>query len=219
MIDVFPSAPLLVHNQRFISFAMLCRSTLDIVIQLTWIISLDNAKKEKAIKCFTEFQGLYLSENDNPRYDWQSLVDKKYNLRSASIAVGIDKEILNFPVNKVYRKSIENGLVINVNGVELKLTVYDYLSKITHWNPRLLAEMVGVNSDKHLGYTSEYLRMCIITLPTFISCAVIFSEIFCRHFFEDEDNHLEKLKKIKAYFEKSFADLLNDSLIDSAMAG
>lgn len=217
MLDAFPSAQLLVNHQRFVSFAILCRSILDIIIQLTWLLSLDDAKKAKAIKCFLEFDGIYLTANGKHRYAWQFLIDKKYSLRETAIAVKIDKEILNFPVNKVYRESIENDLVAEVSGTQLKLTVFDYLSKITHWNPRFLAKLVGVNKDKHLGYTSEYLRICIIALPTFINCAVIFAEIFCRHFFEDKDNQLKKLQKIKSDFEKSFANLINNSQVDSAI--
>lgn len=214
MLDAFPSAPLLVHHQRFISFAILARSILDIIIQLTWILSLDDTKKQKAIKCFLEFEGIYLDAKGKHQYQWQDLIDKNYSLRGAAIAVGIDREILNFPVNKIW--SIKDDLVIEVDGTELKLTVFDYLSKITHWNPRLLTELVGVNKDKHVGYTNEYLRMCIISLPTFISCAVIFAEIFCGHVFEDKDNQLKKLQKIKSDFDISFADLINDLQVDLA---
>src|SRR5438445_10657368 len=110
MLDVFPSAQLLVDHGRFVSFSILCRSVLDIVIQLKWILSLDDVKKAKAIKCFLEFQGLYLTENDNPQYVWQSLVDQKYSLRKAAIAVGIDSEIINLPVTEIYRESIEHQL-------------------------------------------------------------------------------------------------------------
>lgn len=216
MFDAFPSAPLLVDHQRFISFAILTRSILDIIIQLTWLLSLDDAKKQKAIKCFLEFEGVYLNAKGKHQYEWQYLIDENYSLRGTAIAVGIDREILSLPVSKI--QSVKDDLVTEVNGMEIKLTVFDYLSKITHWNPRLLTELVGVNKEKHVGYTNEYLRMCIIALPTFISCAVIFAEIFCGHLFEDKDNQLEKLQNIKADFEQSFADLLNNSLIDSAIA-
>lgn len=203
---------MLVDHQRFISFAILTRSIYDIIIQLTWLLSLEDSKKQKAIKCFLEFEGVYLNAKGKHQYEWQDLIDEKYSLRSAAIAVGIDREIFNFPVNKA--QSIKDGLVVELNGVEMKLTVFDYLSKIIHWNPRLLAELVGVNKDKHVGYTNEYLRMCIISLPTFISCAVIFAEIFCGHFFEDKNNQLIELQKIKTNFEKLFVELLDNSLID-----
>jgi hypothetical protein len=163
-------------------------------------------------------EGIGLTKNGRLIYEWQVLIDPAYSSRAAAIAVGLDKEILSLPVNKTYRQSIEKDLIAEVNGAQLKLTVFDYLSKVSHWNPRLLDELVGVNKDMHLGYTPEYLRMSVIALPTFISCAVIFAEIFCGHFFEDKDNHLKKLQKIKADFEKSFADLINDSQIYSVDA-
>jgi hypothetical protein len=212
MLDAFPSAPLLVHHQRFISFAILARSILDIIIQLTWILSLDDAKKQKAIKCFLEFEGIYLDARGKHQYQWQGLIDKNYSSRGAAIAVGIDREILNFPVKKIW--TTKDDSVVEVDDTELKLTVFDYLSKITHWNPRFLTELVGVNKNKHVGYTDEYLRMCIIALPTFISCAVMFAEIFCGHFFEDKDNQLKRLQKIKADFDKLFADLINNPQAD-----
>lgn len=210
MLEHFPSVQLLVHHQRFFSFSILCRSTLDIIIQLKWILSLEMPEREKAINCFLEFEGIYLTKKNKYGYDWQCLIDPDYSLRETAIALGLDREILSFPVNKMYRQSIDNDLTAEVNGIQLKLTVFDYLSKVTHWNPRLLNELVDVNKDMHLVHTSEYLRMCIISLPTFISCAVIFAEYFCGHFFEDANNQLKVLRQIKSNFEQSFADLINE---------
>lgn len=209
MLEQFSSAQLLVQHQKFFSFSILCRSTLDIIIQIVWILSLDDIKKEKAIDCFLNFEGIYPIKG-KIKYEWQSLIDKNYSSRNAAIAVGIDCEIFNLPISEDLKKLIKNDLGADKKFPELKLTVFDYLSKITHWNPRMLKELVGINKEKHLGYTSEYLRMCVIALPTFISCSVIFAEIFCRHFFVDNDNQLSRLQIIKTNFERSFADLIND---------
>jgi hypothetical protein len=77
-------------------------------------------------------------------------------------------------------------------------------------NPRLLSELVGANNNKHLGYNrTEQLRMCIIALPTFISCIVIFAEIFCAHFFPNQnDDTIKKLYSIKSKFEDDLAELV-----------
>lgn len=219
MVENFPSAQLLVNSRKIFSFSILCRSTLDIIIQIAWILSLNDVEREKAITCFLEFEGIGLTKNGKIIYEWQALIDPRYSSRAVAIALELDKEILSLSVNKIYRQSIEKDLLAEKNADQLKLTVFDYLSKVSHWNPRFLYELVGVNKDMHLGYTPEYLRMSLIVFPTFLSCAVIFSEIFCGHFFEDKDNHLQKLLKIKTNFEKLFTDLINNSLIDSVVEG
>lgn len=201
MWENFSSAQLLAANKKFFSFSILCRSTLDIIIQLTWILSQESPKKERAIKLFLDFDGVCITNNGKKKYEWQYSIDPNYSMRKWAIEVKLDREILSWGTNLDTEKNDKN----------LNLTVVDYLSKVSHWNPRFLHELIGVNKEKHLGYTIEYLRMCIISLNTFISCAVMFAEIFCSHFFEDKNNDLAKLQEIRSNFVQIFEKLLNET--------
>ncbi|ABQ54202.1 hypothetical protein [Legionella pneumophila] len=198
MLDVLPSSQCLVDKKNFFSFAILCRSSLDIIIQILWILSLEEDEKLKAIEYFLNFEGVDVGQNGKKIYEWQRVFRPTYSSKKTAMELGIDKECIILPLTQHKNK-------------ELKLTVFDYLSKITHWNPRLLNDLVGCNSEKHLGNAVEHTRMAAISVETFIFCAITFTEIFLKLCLKvDEESVNQKTSKIKEKFRGAFAPFYND---------
>ena len=198
MLDILPGAQLLVDQKKIYSFSIICRSALDIIIQLKWILSLPESEQTNAIKCFLNFEGVGLKQNGKTTKIWQEIIDPEYSSTKIAKVIGLDTEIMSLPLIGSYIEK-SNGKKMH----ELNLTTFDYLSKVVHWNPRIVNELIGYNSNLKLGYTSEYLKMAIISSGTFISCAIIFTELFIENFFNKEIEEVKnKTHKIKNKFQK-----------------
>ncbi|WP_253664856.1 hypothetical protein [Legionella micdadei] len=77
MLDIMPSCQFLVNKQKFYSFAILCRSTLDIIIQIKWILSLKGNEQAEAINQFLSFEGVGTDSRGKKFYEWQNAFTKK----------------------------------------------------------------------------------------------------------------------------------------------
>ncbi|HHU0062068.1 TPA: hypothetical protein ACT9LW_003209, partial [Legionella pneumophila] len=190
MLDVMPSCQLLVDHHKFYSYAILCRSSLDIIIQIKWILSLEGKDQEEAIKAFLSFEGVSTDHKGKKFYEWQDEFTKK-TTRQIAIDLNIDREAIIWPLTHNKDK-------------ELNLTVFDYLSKITHWNPRVIKDLVGYNKENHMGYTSEYFRMAILALEVFVYCATTFAEIFMVYCLKLDDISVkDKTQNIRSEFQQT----------------
>jgi hypothetical protein len=193
MLDLMPSSQMLVDKHNFYSFSILCRSSLDIIIQIKWILSLNGVEQDNAIKIFLNFEGVGTGKNGKDFYEWQKEINPKYSTRQIAIDLGIDQENIILPLTEHSQYQ------------ELKLTVFDYLSKITHWNPRFINDLVGYNSDMHLGDTIQYLRMATISSEAFVYCAMTFAEIFIERCLGVESETIkQKTNSIREKFRQSF---------------
>lgn len=193
MLDLMPSSQMLVDKHNFYSFSILCRSSLDIIIQIKWILSLKGIEQENAINIFLNFEGVGIGKNGKDFYEWQLEINTKYKTRKIALDLGIDQECVVLPLTEHSKYQ------------ELKLTVFDYLSKITHWNPRLINDLVGYNSDMHLGNTIEYLKMATISSETFVYCAITFTELFMeRCHGVDNETIKQKTNAIREKFRQTF---------------
>jgi hypothetical protein len=191
MLDLIPSFQLLVPKEKFYSCSILCRSLFDITIQLQWILSMNEEKRESAIRVFLDFDGIGKYKTGKVFHEWQKKIDPDYSTRKTAITLGLDQEAIPLPL-----ASHENG--------KIDLTLFDYLSKITHWNPRTLKDLIGINSDNHLGYTLEYPKMAFIFFLVSLDCILTFTEIFIIHCFKiDRVVVKSKLSCIKENFTKS----------------
>jgi hypothetical protein len=97
MLDVLPSCQLLVDKQNFYSFAILCRSSLDIIIQIKWILSLNNEQRDQAISAFLNFEGIRPGKNIRKPYEWLSEFTK-FTTRELAVQLKIDQEVINLPL-------------------------------------------------------------------------------------------------------------------------
>ncbi|MBN9226612.1 MULTISPECIES: hypothetical protein [Legionella] len=204
MLDVLPSSQCIVDKRNFFSFAILCRSSLDIIIQILWILSLEEDEQLKAIEYFLNFEGVDVGRNGKDFYEWQKAFCPTYSSRETAMELGIDRECIILPLTQHKSK-------------ELKLTVFDYLSKIMHWNPRLLNDLVGYNSEKHLGNAVEHTRMAAISVETFVFCAITFTEIFLKLCLKiDEESVNQKTSNIKEKFRGAFAPFYSELEAEAA---
>ncbi|HAT8315144.1 TPA: hypothetical protein ACT9MM_001450 [Legionella pneumophila] len=198
MLDVLPSSQCLVDKKKFFSFSILCRSSLDIIIQILWILNMEEEEQGKAIEYFLNFEGVEVRQNGKEIYEWQKVFNPSYTSKKTAIELNIDRECIILPLTQHKNK-------------ELKLTVFDYLSKITHWNPRLLNDLVGYNSEKHLGNAIEYARMAAISVETFLFCAITFTEIFMKLCLKVDDETVnQKINNIREQFRGSFVPFYSD---------
>jgi len=190
MIDVFPSCNVLVETQNFFSFSILCRSILDITVQLMWILDLKSPeKKQEAIELFLNFDGVgeYTNKKGEkkPTHQWQDLIIKE-----------------RFDYDKIIKR-----LKLDCENKHMKST-FDYLSKIVHWNPKIINKLVGLQAG-HLTFGPEKLNMFFIASSEFIRCSLSFIIIFIEHFYpnnadiylkgatEIQNDFVTSLKKIK----------------------
>lgn len=198
MLDLMPSTQMLVDKHNFYSFSILCRSSLDIIIQIKWILSLSGVEQDNAIKIFLNFEGVGIGKNGKDFYEWQKEINPKYSTRQIAIDLGIDQENIILPLTE------------HAQYQEMKLTVFDYLSKITHWNPRFINDLVGYNSDMHLGNTIQYLRMATISSETFVYCAITFTEIFMERCLSVDSKTIKKrTNAIREKFRQLFVQFYN----------
>ncbi|KTC89787.1 XRE family transcriptional regulator [Fluoribacter dumoffii] len=201
MLDILPGAQLLIDKKKIYSFSIICRSVFDIIIQLKWILSLPENEKDKAIERFLNFEGLGLKTNGKVTNNWQKVIDPDYTSRKIAQDIGLDREIMSLPLAESY--NIKDKKISKID-----LTTFDYLSKVVHWNPTIINKLIGYNSDLKLGHTSEYLRMAIISSGTFISCAIIFTELFVESFFNQEtENVKNKTNQIQRKFQQFLTKL------------
>ena len=199
MIDVFPGSNVLVKNQNFFSFSILCRSVFDITIQIRWILSLVSPDREEAIEHFLAFKGVgqYINKKEEKitTYQWQDLVIKeKFNYRKTALSLGID---LNDFTDE---------------------TTFDYLSRVLHWNPKIINDLVGVQNG-HLAFGPKKLCMFFVASSQFINCLQQFIIIFVEHFYPNETCYYLELEKVHE-IQKNFMDSIYDIVrLDSRFRG
>lgn len=199
MLDLMPSFQCLTLNKKFYSFSILCRSLFDISIQLEWILSLKGMEQDNAISEFLNFNGVGIGKNGKPFYDWQEEINKK-STRQTAIDLGVDEVTIPLSLSS-YNSS---GLVI---------TCFDYLSKITHWNPKLINDLVGLNAENHLGFSVEYLRMAVLSLDTSLRCILVFTEHFIEYCLNvDKITIRSETSRIRETFRKSIAPFFDNTV-------
>lgn len=181
-MDVFSSCTILVEKQNFFSFSILCRSVLDVTVQLMWILDIKSPEeRQKAIEFFLNFNGVgeYTDKNGTKKktHRWQDIIIQKH-----------------FDYDQVIKR-----LGLDSENKHLTST-FDYLSKVIHWNPKIINELVGF-TEGHLVFGSEQLKMFFIASSEFISCSIRFIIIFSEHFYSDRHKECsEKALKIQKDF-------------------
>lgn len=167
MLDVFPGCQALVINQQFFSFSIMCRSILDITTQLMFILDLkSSSERQKAVEVFLSFSGVgkYTGKNNEEKttYQWQDLIIKdRFDYDKNIKRLGLDCEGKNFK------------------------STFDYLSKIIHWNPKIINKLVGLQ-DGYVAFGPEKLNMFLVSSSEFIKCAASFIIIFSEHFYPEK---------------------------------
>ena len=61
------------------SFIVLCQYFFEIIIQLKWILSLEESRMQEAIKLFLEFQGIRINVKGKHVYESHHLMDIEPN--------------------------------------------------------------------------------------------------------------------------------------------
>lgn len=191
MIEIFPSMQREVDNGKYYSAAILCRSALDIIFQLAWILSLDEDKKSEAIEVYLNFDGVGVKENRKKTYSWQELILPSYKSRTIGLDIGLDQEIVE---------------TVLKNGESVKITTFDYLSRITHWNPQIINNLIGINSKNHLIFHgSEYENIALMAVTKFVSCTITFTLLFVDYFYPEM---LESINKKMEAINNNFFNAL-----------
>lgn len=193
MIEHFKSSQLLIFNKQFFSFGVLCRSLMDIIIQIAWVDTLDIGRRDRAINEFSNFEGINFE--GKIVNEWYKQIDEKFTLRKEAIRLGLDSEFI-----KIYISSNSNDVE---NDKYISLTIFDYLSKLTHWNPMLLKRFFGLDKNNHLTSMDEHIRLAVLSTTSFFGCIVFFARTFVKHFYENKHNReLDELDKIRLDFDK-----------------
>ena len=199
MVELLPSMQNLINHNKFYSASILCRSALDILIQLGWILSLDEEKKVEAINGFLSFDGIGFKKNEkNKTYAWQETIITKYTSRKIAQDLGFDDEVVD---------------IFLTTGECTKITTFDYLSRIAHWNPQIVNRLVGLNSTNQLVFNgSEYLKMALMASTRFVTCAITFTLFFVDHFYsENFENMRIKMDRIQEDFFNSLPNFAESS--------
>jgi hypothetical protein len=105
-----------------------------------------------------------------------------------AINTGLDRDVF----------SLDMETILNSTQLTSKnITFFDYLSKILHWNPIILKNLVGKDGDNNVGYQEKNeLQMIEISMMIAASCACVFAELWLNHFFPNETNVSNTLKNI-----------------------
>ncbi|MFM9185155.1 hypothetical protein [Legionella pneumophila] len=187
MVELLPSMQNLIDHKKFYSASILCRSALDIMVQLGWILSLENDKQAEAINSFLNFDGIGLKKDEkNTTFLWQETIIPKYTSRKIVLNLGLDDEVVDTFSN---------------TGECSKITTFDYLSRIAHWNPQIINGLVGFDSNNHLVFNkSEYAKMALMASTRFVTCAITFTLFFVDHFypekFEDIKTEVDQIQDV-----------------------
>ncbi|MDP3561381.1 MAG: heme-binding protein [Legionellaceae bacterium] len=200
MIELLPSMQREIDHKKFYSASILCRSALDIMIQLGWILSLREEEQVEAINSFLNFDGVGTNKNGGKTYAWQDTVHPKYTARKIGKNIGFDEEVIETMLN---------------TGESIKITTFDYLSRIAHWNPQIINQLIGLDANNHLVFNaSEYERMALIASTRFITCAITFTLFFVDHFYPQmfEDVKI-KMDRIQNKFLNSLLECNKDNLM------
>lgn len=198
MHELFPSMQHLIEQKKFYGAAILCRSALDIIIQIVWILNLNEGERDTAIKNFLHFDGTGLKKGKTKKaYIWQETIVPEYKIREIAQELGVDSEVINIYSNA---------------GDCISITTFDYLSKIAHWNPHIINELVGLNSSGHLVFNkSEYLKLAVITSSRFLVCTVTFTLIFMEHFYPESHEDVKKrLEQTQESFLRAVKKIIED---------
>ncbi len=118
----FPAVEMLAEKNLYIAAAKITRSMLEATNIILYLYKLEPAERELAAKSFAEFQGQgNLNQKNKYTFDWLKTISD-ISIREMLISHSLDKEIASFGF-------------INIDGKDIPLTGYDFLSRITHYNP------------------------------------------------------------------------------------
>lgn len=157
---------------------MICRSLFDLEIMLCWIDQLDVDRKNKAIKTYLDFNGFH-PETKKRIQEWQKIVDPDFTYRKAALDLKID---ITLPF-------IEGGEDISY---------FDFLSKVLHWNPQIMKDIIGRDRRGIVTYKPGTLSM--VTLHTALKSICGFTLFYVSNFFPSQQDissntyNLESLK-------------------------
>ena len=118
-----------------------------------------------------------------------------------AISLNLDSQIISFDVS-----------VFELTEDKENMTLYDFFSKVAHFNPKFLRDFVGTDAQGNLIFRSQHTLLCIIGCMTFVNCMAIFSDLFLTHFHGfNYINQRAKIREIQEDFQKflmSYYDLI-----------
>lgn len=165
---------------------MICRSLFDLEITLCWINQLDTEQKNKAIKTYIDFNGIH-PENKKIIREWQKIIDPEFTYRKAALDLKIDVEL---PI---------------IEGEQISL--FDFLSKILHWNPKIMKDIIGRDRQGIVTYKPGTLSMVTLHIALQSICAFIL--FYAINFFPYQQNIFNTLTNIRSEFQEHIARHLN----------
>lgn len=185
------SCQILAANKLFFSLGMICRSLFDLEIMLCWIDQLDVGQKNKAIQTYLDFNGTH-PETKKRIQEWQKIVDPAFTYRKAALDLKID------------------AILPLIEGGE-DISFFDFLSKILHWNPQVMKDIIGRNRQGIVTYKPGTLSM--ITLNIALKSICGFTLFYALKFFPNQQdiysNTSNTLTDIKNRFQDHISQHLN----------
>src|SRR3990167_1786207 len=164
------SVEILMKNDLTLAASKISRSMLEIAAISSYIFKLDPLEREEKSKSFMNFDGgKKRNGKDKYEYDWLATITKS-SIKDIIVDQGLDlKGIIDFAFK-------------GDDGREIKLSLYDFLSKIVHYNPKLLKVIINIDQEKRqIYYPPAYLSVCMATAIAAMNALTQ----FCIVFYED----------------------------------
>jgi hypothetical protein len=191
-IDNIPAIGILMKNRYFLSVSKISRSILEITAYIKHLYQ-DTEREEKS-KNIIEFSGGIIKENGSINYDWFALITKN-SIRDVLISQHLDLSNLldfNFKTN---------------TGEEIRLSMYDALSKISHYNPKMLKEIITVNENNFQEYNLNIINICLWNIFAIIHAIVNMALVFYEHC-HPQETYSQSLLSILSDFSPNFKSCL-----------
>ncbi len=159
---------LLIKEHIFLSASKISRSMLEICATVSWLYQLPYNEQDSYAKSFMEFGGRgFRFGKTSTTYTWLETITEK-SIKEIIISQALD------------RKDIVDFSFTTESGNPFKLSFYDLLSKIIHYNPKALKKIVGMNDEGTQGFLPDYVSICLAT----VVLAIYSLTQFCVIFFE-----------------------------------
>ena len=191
MLEDLPAVELLIDKGLFVAASKISRSMLEIAAVTSSLFQMESSEREKQALSFMEFNGGILKNNGKTLFNWLEIVYPNKSIKDIIISQGLDKNDVidfEFATNK---------------GGQIKLSLYDFLSKVSHYNPKILKNLLGVD-ENGLAYRPNYVQVCLVNLHAIMNSFMQFCIVFYSHLYQDQyQNRMQDLfTLLKEFFSK-----------------
>ena len=193
ILEDLPAIETLITSDLLLAASKTCRSILEISAITSYLYKLDSVERKTKSRSFIDFTGGEVRQTGkSTEYDWLKTTTN-ISIKDIIIAQGLDlKNIIDFGFT-------------DDHGKQIKLSIYDLLSKIVHYNPKFLTQLVRVNRKKfQTYYPPAYIYVYATTILATIHSTIQFCLIFLEHL------HPSAYQKEKEQLVKMYSELTSN---------